>query len=215
MRSFKTPHSLCTFTGKSTLSRFLLHAYASVEEDADDCTCDLPSGVYSKHDDTNIGWVSTESHLGRVVDDEKGESSATAWNVMSHDGTVPDKVVETMVQWVFGDNAVDLSALKDRPLQELSQGQQKLVFIASALAFRPNLLILDEPTQALDWVNRRRVLALLERICQATEDRLSLVYITHYQEEWIPSISHVLHLDQGHAVFQGVKKDFYGDMDLQ
>ena len=97
--------------------------------------------------------------------------------------------------------------LKERSLQQLSQGEQKLVLIASALAKQPKLLILDEPTQGLDWVHRRRILALLERLCQAIPE-LSLVFITHYEEEWIPSISHVLHLDHGRALYQGGRKNY-------
>ena len=101
--------------------------------------------------------------------------------------------------------------LRNCTIQELSQGQQKLTLLASAISLRPNLLILDEPTQGLDWINRRRILALLERLCEADNDTdgdcgMGLVYITHYEEEWIPSISHVLHLQDGHAVYQGLKE---------
>jgi len=199
--------------GKSTLSRFLLHPHTLVEDQhadaSDNVTDDLSSGIYNKDSDTKIGWVSTESHLGHHVvgDDEEVAGSTTAWNVITHNGTVTDSVGKTMAEWVFGDT-LDVQLLQDCPLQELSQGQQKLALIASALALKPNLLILDEPTQGLDWVSRRRVLALLERLCETNDDRMSLVYITHYQEEWIPSISHVLHLDKGRALYQGTRKEY-------
>jgi molybdate transport system ATP-binding protein len=210
--------------GKSTLSRFLLSTTTNDDDDDDgdhhegDCTRDLTSGVYLKDENTKIGWVSTESHLGNIVGgggnvgDKPASTTTTttAWDTIRHNGSVSDSVAETMVQWVFGSQKDTISVLQDHSLQELSQGQQKLVLIASALAVRPNLLILDEPTQGLDWVHRRRVLALLERICQASSDT-SLVFITHYQEEWIPSISRVLHLENGHALYQGPKKAYKPD----
>ena len=89
----------------------------------------------------------------------------------------------------------------NRPFGFLSQGQQKLVLIGAALACQPDLLVLDEPCQGLDIVNRQMVLALVERICRATD--ISLVYITHHLEELLPSVSHVLHLKDKRAAFQG------------
>ena len=99
--------------------------------------------------------------------------------------------------------------LMDRQFLHLSQGEQKLVLIASAIAMRPQLLVLDEPCQGLDLINRRRVLGLVERLCQATD--MNLVYITHHPEEWIPSISHVLHLVNGKAVYNGERSHYDPD----
>ena len=77
---------------------------------------------------------------------------------------------------------------------QLSQGEQKMVLIAAAIASHPRLLVLDEPCQGLDWIRRQRVLGVVERLCQAAGSELSLIYITHHPEEVMPSISHVLHL---------------------
>lgn len=210
--------------GKSTLSRFLLQredgngSNATAAVDDKDTTCDLTSGIYSKDKHTTIGWVSTESHVGTVVNKNgtgtgDGEGAPTAWDVISHGGSISESITAKMVQWVFGggDSSKFRQILKNCPLEELSQGQQKLALIASALALRPNIIILDEPTQGLDWVNRRRVLALFERLCQANAEDLSLIYITHYREEWIPSIDHVLHLDGGRVLYQGPKKEYIQD----
>jgi molybdate transport system ATP-binding protein len=201
--------------GKSTLSRFLLHDEQPLNdidmdtEDEDDCIHDLVSGDYYKNPAAKIGWTSTESHLGMVAEQALNGTTdkKTMWEVITHDGTISRSTAETIAQWVFGDRTT-VQEMKDRPLQELSQGQQKLALMAAALVLRPNVLILDEPTTGLDWISRRRVLALLERVCQATPDDLSLIFITHYQEELVPSISHVLHLDHGYAVYQGPKSEY-------
>ena len=89
----------------------------------------------------------------------------------------------------------------NRKFSMLSQGEQKLALIASALALRPSLLVLDEAGQGLDTCNRTLVLNLIEEICQATD--MSLIYITHHNEELIPSINRRLSLEDGKSVYCG------------
>ena len=96
--------------------------------------------------------------------------------------------------------------LLSRPFSCLSQGEQKMVLIARAIAGRPKLLIADEPMQGLDSHNRRRDLGLIELICRSTD--VSLVYITHRMEELLPCVTHVLHLREGRDVFQGKLADY-------
>ena len=60
---------------------------------------------------------------------------------------------------------------------EMSGGQQQRVMIAMALAQKPELLVADEPTTALDVTTQRDVLDLIARI--ADERRMALLLITH------------------------------------
>jgi putative ABC transport system ATP-binding protein len=78
------------------------------------------------------------------------------------------------------DEALRMVGLEDRaehfPAQ-LSGGEQQRVAIARALAKRPDLILADEPTGALDLQTARTVLGLLQRLNR--EKALTVVLITH------------------------------------
>lgn len=63
--------------------------------------------------------------------------------------------------------ALDITALADRPTHLLSYGQRKRAAIAGAVAMRPRVLMMDEPTAGLDPHGQERLLDALRRLREA------------------------------------------------
>jgi molybdate transport system ATP-binding protein len=175
--------------GKSTLSRLLAHPSIQLK------------GLESTLVDVDVGWVSTERHV------QLSKSDRTTEDVLFENCTSTDERIWNLVLRFFGLND---AGMRQRPFARLSQGQQKMVLVANGLLKTPRLLILDEPLQGLDVSNRRKVLGLVERWCQASN--MSFVYITHHLEETIPSIQSVLHLSEGRVVYSGYYASYDPDL---
>jgi peptide/nickel transport system ATP-binding protein len=76
-----------------------------------------------------------------------------------------------------GTNLPDPEQIYDRYPHEISGGQRQRVVIAGALACQPALMVLDEPTTALDTTTEIQVLKLVKDLRQ--ENDMALIYITH------------------------------------
>ena len=71
---------------------------------------------------------------------------------------------------------VGLAGLRDRPARRLSGGEQQRLAIARALARRPSLLLLDEPTASLDPAQTKLVEDLIGRIARSG---VKIIFSTH------------------------------------
>ena len=81
-----------------------------------------------------------------------------------------------------------------RKPDNLSGGQRQRVAIARAVLHRPQIILADEPTAALDWENGQVATKLL--IEQARDDRALLVVVTH-DARLTSMFDRVLHLESG------------------
>lgn len=90
------------------------------------------------------------------------------------------------------------------PLQ-LSGGQQQRVAIARALMMKPDVLLFDEPTAALDPEITNQVVKIIN---QLSETGITQVVVTHEVDFARKIASHVLYLEQGRIVEHGSKEAF-------
>lgn len=92
----------------------------------------------------------------------------------------------------------DLDLPADRALGKLSHGMRMKAMLAGALAFRPALLLLDEPLSGLDPLTRDEVIEGL--LGQAHET--TLVISSHEMSEVEGLATHVAYVDRGRLAFQ-------------
>lgn len=88
---------------------------------------------------------------------------------------------------------LDLARLRDRELSALSGGERQRVAIAAALALRPGVLVLDEPTSQLDPQSAEDVLQALVRL--NSDLGLTIVLAEHRIERVLPYVDQVIALD--------------------
>lgn len=108
---------------------------------------------------------------------------------------------------------LDLSALMNTPVLELSAGQQQRVAIARTLLSAPRWLFMDEPLSNLDYQSKNLILAFLENLQQ--QNKLNILYISHDMEEVSRIADHILLIEQGRIVDQGALIDISSRLDLK
>ena len=101
---------------------------------------------------------------------------------------------------------VGLSKVAGNHYETLSNGEKVRSLIARALASRPKLLLLDEPTAGLDLLAREQVLATVQSLFErgGSAKPPTVVMITHHVEELPPATSQVLLLDNGTVAAAGL-----------
>ena len=103
-----------------------------------------------------------------------------------------------------------LSEFASENPQMLSGGQQQRVAISGALVMKPQILILDEPSAALDVVHRNNVMGLVEKLRAAGK---TIVHVTHFMDE-VVSADHVIALDNGRVAFEGTPEALFEQHEL-
>ncbi|WP_204498732.1 ATP-binding cassette domain-containing protein [Aquibacillus albus] len=106
----------------------------------------------------------------------------------------------------------------DRSYRTLSQGERQRVLIARSLMADPELLILDEPTNGLDFLARERLLESIEQVT-LSPTAPTVIYVTHHVEEILPCFKKTLLLKEGEVfaaddttkiITNQVLSDFFG-----
>ena len=101
-----------------------------------------------------------------------------------------------------------MSEFGDRAPHQLSLGQRRRVAIATVLAMRPSLLVLDEPSANLDPRTRRELIELLDEV-----ERTMLV-VTHDLPLAARLCERAVILSAGRVVADGPCREILADTDL-
>jgi ABC-2 type transport system ATP-binding protein len=146
-------------------------------------------------------------------------SIASRWGVQPQSGGLPTglRVAEVVELYAAlqphpSDPArlLELVGLADkgrRPWRRLSGGEQQRLSLAAALVGRPELLILDEPTAAMDPAGRREVGALLR---SRAEDGLGVLLATHLLDDVEERCERVVVLEGGRVAASGSVSELTG-----
>ncbi|HEY9639074.1 MAG TPA: ABC transporter ATP-binding protein [Coleofasciculaceae cyanobacterium] len=90
---------------------------------------------------------------------------------------------------------VGATAYADRPIGELSGGEQQRLLIAQALVTRPRILLLDEPLDSLDLRNQQAISALARHLSQ--EYQVTVLLVAHDVNPILPYLDRVLYIARG------------------
>jgi molybdate transport system ATP-binding protein len=144
----------------------------------------------------NIGYVSPELHLFFDMGITSQEAVASGLfdtiGLFRKPGTTE---TSTVLAWM---DIIGISSIKEKRLNQLSLGEQRLVMLTRALVKSPPLLILDEPCQGLDSQQTARFKNTIDLICGSTST--TLIYVSHYTQDVPSSITHHLQLKAGKKV---------------
>jgi ABC-2 type transport system ATP-binding protein len=106
---------------------------------------------------------------------------------------------------------VGLGEERFRPVGTMSTGQRQRVKLAAAIAHDPELVLLDEPTDGLDPVQRTEMLALIRRI--GTEFGMDILVSSHHLEEVERICDSVVIVEGGEVVHAGALADLQGGVE--
>lgn len=153
------------------------------------------------------------SHLGVVSAELPGErtpvtsgldavvagffSASTLWPNLQVEPYMGERAKEAL-------HLMQAEHLADKLVGEMSAGEQRRIMIARALVHRPEMLLLDEPSNALDLAAQRE---LREALRQVARHGVGIVMVTHHLADILPEIDRVIMMLQGRIFADGAKQE--------
>ncbi len=187
--------------GKSTL----LTGMAGLLGDADEGERSgslLVDGADPESRRGRIGLVLQDPDAGVVLSRVGDDVAFGCENLGVPAAEIPERVGQAL-------DAVGLDVPLDRRTSALSGGQKQRLALAGALAMRPGLLLLDEPTANLDPDGVREIRASVERVVEATG--ATLVVIEHRTGIWADLMTRVIVVGaDGGLLADGTPADVFG-----
>ncbi|MDO5028643.1 MAG: ABC transporter ATP-binding protein [Bacillota bacterium] len=99
-------------------------------------------------------------------------------------------------------NIFGIREYKDKKIKTLSEGMKKKLVIAGALALKPQLILLDEPSSGLDRESRAELREIYKYI-KATYPQTIILYSSHLEEDIFQEVDQLVEIENGKIVFSG------------
>ena len=106
---------------------------------------------------------------------------------------------------------IDAEQLRDKLVGHMSAGQQRRIMIGRALVASSQMLLLDEPSNALDLAAQADLRNLLRRLAQ---QGTGILLITHHVSDIIPEIDRILMMKDGRVVADGPRSQLFTEQRL-
>ncbi len=118
---------------------------------------------------------------------------------------MPRDEMKKRVDWAL--QMTGISDLSERPPDELSGGQQQRVAIASVLAMRPDIIMLDEPTSFLDPVGAHKIFEVINELNKKLG--ITIILVEHRLDLAAKYANHVMVMDDGKVVLNGTPRKIF------
>lgn len=170
-------------SGKSTLLKTLLGLIPPVQ------------GRVERPSATNITYLPQKQALDPIVPmrviDIVSEGVEARWSFLRPwlRGSDRDRIQEAL-------ELTGTTHLKWRSFVELSEGQKQRVLIARALASTPQLMLLDEPTSAMDLPSERETIEHIDRLRRQV--KTAVLIVSHHLPTAVKAADRVLFVDSEH-----------------
>lgn len=132
-------------------------------------------------------------------------SSATLWANLTVTATMRTRASAALER-------VGALHLAQKPVGEMSAGEMRRVLIARALVHEPEMLLLDEPSNALDLAAQRELCERLRLLAQAG---VGIVMVTHHLGDILPEMQRVILMRQGRIFADGPKPEMLTRANLE
>jgi iron complex transport system ATP-binding protein len=131
-------------------------------------------------------------------------SSSTLWPNLTVTEVMRTRAEEVLHQ-------IDAIDIANKPVGEMSAGQQRRIMIGRALVGSSQMLLLDEPSNALDLAAQADLRNLLRKLAQ---QGTGILLITHHIADIPPEIDRILLMREGRIIADGPKADLLTESTL-
>lgn len=186
--------------GKSTLLRILVGLNTGFQGDV--MVNNIP--LEKKNLKTirkNVGYVFQDADSQLFMSTVFDDVAFAARNYGMSEAEVNEKTMEAL-------KVVHIEQLKDKQIYKLSGGEKKLASIATILSTEPDVILMDEPSVALDPKNRRNLINILNRLNQAK------IIASHDLNMIMDTCERTILLSDGKIIKDGNTKEILLDKEL-